>query len=86
MLITGFAPSAIASELRHEAFYSPALVRDMPYVIYLPTGYDQSRSRYPVVYLLHGAGGDENAWSQNGHILGTTSTVWWLPVRSRRPS
>ena len=40
----------------------------MPYVIYLPTGYDQSRSRYPVVYLLHGAGGDENARSQNGHI------------------
>lgn len=29
--------------------------------IYLPEGYDATR-RYPVLYLMHGIGGDENEW------------------------
>lgn len=31
-------------------------------LVYLPPGYDGSTGRYPVLYLLHGAGGDENVW------------------------
>ena len=34
--------------------------------IYTPPGYESSRKRYPVLYLLHGMGGDENAWSELG--------------------
>ncbi len=37
--------------------------------VYTPAGYDDpknSAKRYPVLYLLHGAGGDENAWSELG--------------------
>ena len=35
--------------------------------VYTPAGYDDNPSRrYPVLYLLHGAGGDENAWSELG--------------------
>jgi enterochelin esterase-like enzyme len=41
--------------------------------VYLPPGYDASGStRYPVLYLLHGANADENAWYRLGranHIL-----------------
>ena len=33
--------------------------------IYTPPGYDKG-GKYPVLYLLHGAGGDENAWSELG--------------------
>jgi enterochelin esterase family protein len=33
--------------------------------IYTPAGYDKG-GKYPVLYLLHGAGGDENAWSELG--------------------
>ena len=33
--------------------------------IYTPAGYDQGK-HYPVLYLLHGSGGDENAWSELG--------------------
>ena len=33
--------------------------------IYTPAGYDKDKA-YPVLYLLHGAGGDENAWSELG--------------------
>ena len=32
-------------------------------VIYTPPGYETSAARYPVLYLLHGGGGDELVWS-----------------------
>jgi enterochelin esterase family protein len=35
--------------------------------IYTPAGYDENRNtRYPVLYLLHGSGGDEDAWPSMG--------------------
>ena len=35
--------------------------------VYTPTGYDQSsRARYPVLYLLHGAGENERGWFEQG--------------------
>jgi enterochelin esterase family protein len=34
--------------------------------IYTPPGYENSRKKYPVLYLLHGAGGDEEAWMDLG--------------------
>lgn len=33
--------------------------------VYTPPGYSSSQ-RYPVLYLLHGIGGDENEWARNG--------------------
>jgi enterochelin esterase family protein len=34
--------------------------------VYTPPGYDTGTQRYPVLYLLHGAGGDEDAWNNLG--------------------
>ncbi|MBR1687391.1 MAG: esterase [Prevotella sp.] len=35
--------------------------------VYTPAGYaDHPERHYPVLYLLHGAGGDENAWTELG--------------------
>ena len=35
--------------------------------VYTPYGYETSKKvKYPVLYLLHGAGGDEEAWSSMG--------------------
>jgi len=34
--------------------------------IYTPPGYENSRKKVPVLYLLHGAGGDEEAWIELG--------------------
>ena len=45
---------------------SPALGMDRRLTIYTPAGYETSGKRYPVFYLLHGMGGDENAWSELG--------------------
>lgn len=35
-------------------------------VVYLPPGYT-AKNKYPVLYLLHGIGGDEFEWLNNGH-------------------
>ena len=35
-------------------------------LIYTPPGYNKSK-KYPVLYLLHGIGGDEFEWLHNGH-------------------
>lgn len=34
--------------------------------IYTPPGYDKSSKKYPVMYLLHGGGGDEEGWVSRG--------------------
>lgn len=34
--------------------------------VYTPPGYEASGARYPVLYLLHGGGGDEDAWTTMG--------------------
>ncbi|HET6387459.1 MAG TPA: alpha/beta hydrolase-fold protein [Armatimonadota bacterium] len=37
--------------------------------VYTPPGYDTSPgTRYPVLYLQHGAGEDERGWSNQGHV------------------
>lgn len=34
--------------------------------VYLPPGYEGGTQKYPVLYLLHGGGGDEDAWINMG--------------------
>ena len=34
--------------------------------VYLPPGYEDSKTKYPVLYLFHGGGGDEEAWPTMG--------------------
>ena len=36
--------------------------------VYTPPDYARSNARYPVLYLLHGAGGDESGWTENGRV------------------
>lgn len=45
---------------------SPGLGMDRRITIYTPAGYENSSEKYPVLYLLHGAGGDEEAWISLG--------------------
>jgi len=36
-------------------------------LVYTPPGYEKGRGRYPVLYLQHGWGEDETAWTRQGH-------------------
>ena len=42
--------------------------RERRMTIYTPAGYEDGKHRYPVLYLLHGMGGDEDAWSATGRV------------------
>lgn len=44
---------------------SPTLGMKRRLTVYTPAGYSTEK-QYPVMYLMHGMGGDENAWSELG--------------------
>jgi enterochelin esterase-like enzyme len=49
-------------------FPSPSTGTQRRAFVYTPPGYDKNqRARYPVLYLQHGWGEDETAWSNQGH-------------------
>jgi enterochelin esterase-like enzyme len=60
------ASAARAGEIVLEAFKSEAIGRDYKYTVYLPDDYKTGDKRYPILYLLHGAGGNENEWIAKG--------------------
>ena len=47
-------------------YESPGLGMNRRLTVYTPAGYETSNKKYPVFYLLHGMGGDENAWTELG--------------------
>lgn len=53
-------------EVRAVWYDSPTLGAKRRMMIYLPPGYEESRLRFPVFYLLHGSGGDETVWLEQG--------------------
>jgi enterochelin esterase-like enzyme len=61
------APTARGTVTRR-TFHSAALGVDKTYVVYLPAGYDQSTTRYPVFYYLNGLTGSERDWTHGGRI------------------
>lgn len=51
----------------HQVWYeSPTLGMTRRMFVYTPAGYSAMKDPLPVLYLLHGAGGDEDAWSNMG--------------------
>jgi S-formylglutathione hydrolase FrmB len=54
--------------LEEESFDSPALGRSMHYRVLLPANYDTSLLRYPVLYLLHGLGGNYTDWTTRSNV------------------
>jgi len=47
-------------------YNSSVLGIDRRVYVYTPAGYEGGSMKYPVFYLLHGAGGDEDAWTNMG--------------------
>src|SRR5262245_37492352 len=52
-------------------YKSKALGTDRKLIVYTPPGYERSNNRYPVLYLLHGAGSTEASWTERGraHVI-----------------
>jgi enterochelin esterase-like enzyme len=47
-------------------YYSTALGRERRMHVYTPPGYETGQDKYPVFYLLHGAGDCDEAWTSVG--------------------
>ncbi|MDO5524018.1 MAG: alpha/beta hydrolase-fold protein [Bacteroidia bacterium] len=47
-------------------YNSPGNSKSRRVTIYTPPGYESGKTSYPVLYLLHGMGGDEEAWATLG--------------------
>ena len=47
-------------------YNSPTAGFDRRLTVYTPAGYETSKTKYPVLYVLHGIGGDEDAWVTQG--------------------
>lgn len=47
-------------------YHSEKLNADRRITVYTPAGYETNGQKYPVLYLLHGMGGDEDSWSTLG--------------------
>jgi enterochelin esterase-like enzyme len=67
--------AAQAGEVFTETFKSQAIGRDYKYTVYLPDAYKTGNTRFPVLYLLHGAGGDENEWLFKGGAAETLDAL-----------
>lgn len=61
-----------AGTIDQAEFDSDLLSRPFVYSVYLPDGYEERESqRYPVLYLLHGASGNETSWARMGNVQAT---------------
>ena len=47
-------------------YYSTALQRFRRMHVYTPPGYETGNTKYPVFYLLHGAGDSDDSWTSEG--------------------
>jgi endo-1,4-beta-xylanase len=63
----------------HRTYASASMGHDVGYCIYLPPSYEQdTHRRYPVIYSLHGAGGNELVYVNSAEVLhqGIASGRW----------
>ena len=71
----GIADNYITNNVKHgnvSKVWYPSVIDGMPkrrMTIYTPSGYNAANHLYPVLYLLHGSGGDENAWEEAGRAI-----------------
>ena len=55
-------------EVRQINYFSKVDNEWRPLFVYTPAGYNESKDRYPVVYIQHGGGEDHRGWVQQGRM------------------
>ena len=71
--IAHVATTRLAPRLEELTFTSPLLSSETHVRVVLPAGYDSSTERYPVLWLLHGGGGNFRDWTDSGAALEATA-------------
>ena len=65
-LTANYREASKRGNVDHVWYDSPTIGTTRRMTVYTPYGYMGSNKRYPVLYLLHGGGGDEEAWISMG--------------------
>ncbi|MES3018755.1 MAG: alpha/beta hydrolase-fold protein [Bacteroidota bacterium] len=72
VLLLLFTPSIILAQtgrvFDNLLVTSKILKSERKYSVYLPPDYETSQRSYPVLYLLHGSGGDQGNWIDYGDV------------------
>jgi len=71
--ITLLSSQQLDSRLTQLQLSTPALKAPTGVRVLLPPGYEQSTTRYPVLYLLHGAFGNDTDWTAVGDAEAITA-------------
>lgn len=65
-----------AGEMFHYSYESKILNRTSTYNIYLPDGWsDNDNVKYPIIYALHGSGGDEYNWNRKARAFDSSNNI-----------
>lgn len=70
----------LSAGITHSTYHSDLMSVDVGYNIYLPPDYNNNTNRFPVIYSLHGMGGNENGNCQTlGSVLQNGITANQFP-------
>lgn len=70
MWVTKVDPASLPTGVTHHTYRSQSMNRDVGYCLYLPPGYTKdTEKRFPVIYNLHGAGGNETRAVYSAQVL-----------------
>ena len=64
-----YAAQNVAHGTLAKVWYCAADGSERRMSIYTPADYEENQRHYPVLYLLHGMGGDEEAWIATGRVV-----------------
>jgi S-formylglutathione hydrolase FrmB len=67
LFVAGFVRAQGEVRTLVDSLYAKSLGRTKRFAVILPSGYDQTK-KYPVLYLLHGYGGNYQQWMVYSHI------------------
>jgi enterochelin esterase family protein len=65
--VQDYSPTVAHGAVSEVEYWSKSLGVKRRAHVYTPAGYMKDANRYPVLYLVHGAGDNDNSWSTIGH-------------------
>ncbi|WP_423126324.1 alpha/beta hydrolase [Gaoshiqia sp. Z1-71] len=76
MVITAFAQWPAMGKVEYKTMPSKILNENREYAVYLPKNYAENTGKaYPVLYLLHGGGGNHTDWPQKGSLAAVVNQL-----------
>src|SRR5262245_40546102 len=72
-------PAKAPPRVSHKTLLSKAMGCEVGFNLYLPPNYERSSERYPVLYWLHGGGGDESSRLATAEMLDGAIAAGQMP-------